>query len=88
MISYFKTVLESLISRKKSCRFSFSGLGIFMAKILLLKVKQQNFVVKFSFEIIYCQVKQQNCRAKCKLPYKSPGQAVINSGNGYEKTDI
>ena len=35
------------------------------------------FMVKLSFEIWNCSVRQQNCWAKCKLPWKSPGQTAL-----------
>ena len=35
------------------------------------------FLVKLSFEIQNCCLKQQNCRAKCKLSWKNPGPTAL-----------
>ena len=67
----FTDSLESCIPGPKVIIFVFLVSGFFM--------------VKLSFDISNCSVKQQNCRAKCKLPCKSPGPTIRGASSLPEK---
>ena len=72
LLNFTRYLLLLALLLPKNTRY-FSGTG---TTVTQEKRYFTDFIVKLSFEILNRRVKQRNCRAKRKLPGKSPGPTV------------